>query len=133
MVSIQFSYTSPLKCRCSSPSTNLVSCSPLTSYLYSLSCLSCGYVICGTSCISSLSSFSCGDIICGTSIVYLAAYTTIGTAHTIVGIADGSTLPLIIFCAFISMLSYSFFILKLEPPPSSTLFFFLRNFLESLL
>jgi hypothetical protein len=31
------------------------------------------------------------------------------------------------------MLSYSFFILKLEPPPSSTLFFFLRNFLESLL
>ncbi len=42
MASIQSSYTSPSKCGCSSPFRNLVSCSFLTSYFYSLNCLSCG-------------------------------------------------------------------------------------------
>jgi hypothetical protein len=116
MVSIQSSYTSPSKCRCSSPSRNLVSCSPLTSYLYSLSCLSCGDVIYGTSCLCSfnclsygdviygtscLCSFNClsyGDVICGTFIVCLVVYTTIGTTYHTIGTSNGSILPLVIFC-----------------------------------
>jgi hypothetical protein len=73
----------------------------------------------------------------------LAAYTTIGTALTTVGIAftivgsalttvgtiDGSIMPLTIFCALESVLFYSLFTLKLEAPPSSTLFFLLRALL----
>jgi hypothetical protein len=47
VVSIQSSYTSPSKCKCSSPFGDLVSCSLLTFCLCYLSCLSCGHVICG--------------------------------------------------------------------------------------
>jgi hypothetical protein len=49
MVSIQSSYTSPSKCRCSSFLGNLVSCTLLTSLLNSFNCFSYGDVICGTS------------------------------------------------------------------------------------
>jgi hypothetical protein len=63
VVSIQSSSTFPSKCKCSSPSKNLVSCSFLTSWLYSFSCLSCGDVICGTSYLCSLGYLSCGDVI----------------------------------------------------------------------
>jgi len=104
VVSIQSSYTFPSKCRCSSPFKNLVSCSPLTSCLY------------------SLSSFSRGNVICGIFIVYLVACTTIGTVN-------GSILPLIIFCALTFVLSCSFFTFEPKVPPSSTLFFLLRALL----
>jgi uncharacterized membrane protein YwzB len=60
---------------------------------------------------------------------YLTTYTINGTTLTIVGTAYGSTLPLIIFCALKSMLSYSLFIPKPEVPPSSTMIFFLRALL----
>lgn len=123
VVSVQSSYTSPSKCKCSSPSRNLVSCSLLTSYRCSLSCLSCGDVICGTSCLYSLSFPSCGDVVCGTSPVCLATRTT-------VGIADGSTLTLIILCALAYVLSRSLFTPEPEAPPSSTLFFLLRTLLD---
>jgi hypothetical protein len=63
-VSIQSSYTFPSKCKCSSPIGNLVSCSSLTSCLYSLNCLTCGNVICGTSYFCSLSCLSYGHVIC---------------------------------------------------------------------
>jgi hypothetical protein len=112
VVSIQSSYTSPSKCRCSSPSGNLVSCSLLTSYLCSLSCL------------------SYGDVIYGTYVVYLVVYTIVGIARTIVGTANGSTLPLIIFCAFTFVLSYSLFTPGPNAPPSSTIIFFLRALLR---
>jgi hypothetical protein len=111
------------KCRCSSPFGNLVSCSLLISSLYSLNHLFCGDVICGTSYLYSLSCLSCGDVICGTFTVYLATYTTIGTK-------DGSTLPVIILCAFPSMISRSF-IPKPKAPLSSTLFFLLRALLKN--
>ncbi len=111
MVSIQYSYTSPSKCKCSSLFGNLMSCSLLTSSFYSLNC------------------FSCGDVIYGIAKVYLTAYTTISTIITIVSITDGSTLPLIIFYALKSILSYSIFILEPKAPPSSTLFFLLRALL----
>jgi len=101
-----------------SPFANLVSCSFLTSWLYSLSCLSYGDVIYGTSYLCSLSCVSCGIIICGISIVYLVACTIVGIAFTTINSANGSTMPLIIFYAFISMLSYSLFTPKLEAPPS---------------
>jgi hypothetical protein len=113
VVSIQSSYTSPSKCKWSSPFRNLVSCFLLTSCLCSLNCLSYGDVICRTSCLYSLSCPSRGDVICGTSIVYLVActiigttYIIIGTTHTILGTKDGSTLPLSILCALAIMLSY---------------------------
>ncbi len=57
--SIQFSYTSSSKCKCSLPFGNLVSCSLLTSWLYSLNFLSCGDVIYGSSCLCSLNCPSC--------------------------------------------------------------------------
>jgi hypothetical protein len=133
VVSIQFSYESPSKCRCSPPSKNLVSCSLLTSWFYSLNCLSCGNVIYGTSCLCSFGCLSCGDVIYGTSTVCLATYTIVGTTCTIVGTTNGSILPLINFCALTSVLFCSLFTFKLETPPSSTLFFLLKNFLESLL
>jgi len=44
----------------------------------------------------------------------------------LLGIADGSILPLIIFYALKYVFSYSFFIPKPEAPPFSTLFFLLR-------
>jgi hypothetical protein len=97
MVSILSSYTFPSKCRCSSSSRNLVSCSSLTSYLYSLSCLSYGDVICGTFYLCSFDSLFCGDVICDTFVVCLVVYTIVGTTRTIIGIEDGSILPLIIF------------------------------------
>ncbi len=127
VVSIQSSYTFPSKCRCSSPFGNLVLCSSLTSWLYSFNSLSCGDVICGTSCLYSLDHVSCGIIICGISLVCPIAYTTIGITLTTVGIANGSILPLIIFYALRYVFSYSLFILELEVPPSSTLFFLLRT------
>jgi hypothetical protein len=77
MVSIQSSYTFASKCKCFSPFGNLVSCSFLTSWFYSFSCLSCGDVICGTSYLCSLSCVSYGVVICGNSIVYLATCTTL--------------------------------------------------------
>ncbi len=129
MVSIQSSYTSPLKCRCSSPSRKLMSCTLLTSCLYSLNCLSYGDVICGTSYLYSLNCLSCGDVIYDTFVIYMAAYTTFGTTRTIVGITNGSTLPLIIFYAFVYVLSCSLFILESKVLPSSTLFFFLKAIL----
>ncbi len=109
MVFVQSSYIFPSKSRCSSPSRNLVSCSLLTSYLCSLSYFSSGDVIYGTSCLSSLNCPSYGNVIYGTFIVYLATCTTIG-------IANGSTLPFIIFCALASMLSSSLFTLEPEAP-----------------
>ncbi len=112
MVSIQSSYTSPSKCKCSSPFGNLVSCSLLTSCFYSFNCL------------------FCGDVMYGTSIVCLSTCTIIGITYTTIGTTNGSTLPFIIFYAFISMLSCSLFIPKLKAPPPSTLFFFLRAFLR---
>ncbi len=92
----------------------------------SFDCFSYGNVIYGTSCFYFLNYLSCGDVICGTSIVCRATCTIILIAYTTIGIADGSTLFLIIFCALTFVLSYSLFIPKLEAPPSSTLFFLLR-------
>jgi hypothetical protein len=114
VVSIQSSYTSSSKCRCSSPFGNLMSCSFLTSWLYSLNYFSYGDVICGTSCLNSLSYPSCGDVICGTYVIYLAVCTTISITHTIVGTIDGSILPLIIFCALTFLLSFPFSFLSLK-------------------
>jgi hypothetical protein len=78
VVSIQSSYTSPSKYTCFSPFENLVSCSFLTSCLYSLNYLFCGDVIYGTSCFYSLSYPSCGDVICGTSHLYSFNYPSCG-------------------------------------------------------
>jgi hypothetical protein len=129
MVFVQFSYISPSKCKCSSPSGNLMSCSFLISRLYSLSCFSYGDVICGTSCLCSLNYLSCGDVMCGTSVFYLATCTTVSTAHTTIGTIDGSTPPLIIFYALTFVLSCSLFTLEPKVPPFSTLLFVLRIFL----
>jgi len=109
VVSIQYSYTSPSKCKCSSLSRNLMSSSPLTSSFYSLNCFSCGYVIYGI------------------AKVCLTAYTTINIIITIVSTTNGSILPLIIFYTLKSILSYSVFIIEPKAPPSSTLFFLLRT------
>ncbi len=116
----------PSKCKCSTPFGNLISCSPLTFYLCSLNYLSCGNVICGTSCIYSLNCLSYRDVIYGIYVVCLTVRTIVGIAHTIVGTVDGSILPLIIFCALTFVLSYSFFTLEHETPPSSILFFLLK-------
>jgi hypothetical protein len=99
MVSILSSYTFPSKCKCSSSFRNLVSCSSLTSYVCSLSCLFYGDVIYGTSYLCSLGSLSCGDIICDTFVVCLVACIIVGTTHTIIGTENGSILPFIIFYA----------------------------------
>ncbi len=120
----------PSKCKCFSPSRNLASCSFLTSWLYSLNCLSYEDVIYGTSYLCSLSCFSSGDVICGTFVVCLATCTTVGTTYTIVGTTNGSILPLIIFCALTFVLSYSPFTLGPKIPPSSTLFFLLKALLR---
>ncbi len=110
------------KCRCSSAFENLVSCSFLTSWLCSFSSLSCENAIYRTSGFYSLNCISCGVGIYGINLVCLIAYATIS-------IADGSTLPLIIFFAFIFVLSYSFFTLEPKAPPS-TLLFLLRTLLR---
>jgi hypothetical protein len=112
MVSIQSSYMSPSKCKCYSPFGNIMSCSLLTFCLCSFSCL------------------SYGDVICGTSIVCLTAYTIISTTCTNVGIANGATLPFIVFCAHTSMFFCTLLDQELEAPPSSTLFFLLRTLLR---
>ncbi len=130
MVSIQSSHTSPSKCRCSSPSKNLMSCSLLTPQLCSRSCLSCGNVIYGISCFCSLNYLFYGDVICGTIVICLTTWTISGIALTTIDITYSSILPFIIFCALKSMLSYSLFTPKLEAPPSSTFFFLLKAFLE---
>jgi hypothetical protein len=103
---------SPSKCICSSPFRNLVSCSLLIFFLYSLD-----YI-------------SCGDVIYGTFVVYLAAYTIVSTTCTNVSIANGSTLPLIIFCAIAFVFSRSFLTLEPEAPPSLVFFFSQEHFLE---
>jgi hypothetical protein len=125
VVSIQSSYTFASKCKCFSPSRNLVSYSLLTSWLYSLSYLSYGDVIYTFAPLI----VSYGIVICGISIVCLATYTTVGTALTTISITDGPTLPLIIFCAFKSMIFDSLFIPKPKAPPSSTLLFLSRTLL----
>jgi hypothetical protein len=51
-----------------------------------------------------------GNVIYGTIIVYLTTCTTVGTALTIIGTKDGSTLPLVILCALKFVLSCSPFI-----------------------
>ncbi len=93
VVSIQSSYTPPSNYKCSSPSRNLVSCSLLTSWFYSLKFFSCGDVIYGTSCLCSFSCFSYGDVIYGISTICLATCTIVCIAHTIVGTASGSIYP----------------------------------------
>jgi hypothetical protein len=103
VVSIQFSSTSPSKCKCYSLFGNLMSCSFLISSFYSLNCL------------------SYGDVIYDIPRVFLIAYAIISTVITIVGTTYGSILPL--KC----ILSCSVFILEPEAPPSSTLFFLLRT------
>jgi hypothetical protein len=105
MVSIQFSHTSLSKCRCSSSSRNLMSCSLLTPWLCSLNYPSCGDVMFGISYLCSFNYLPYEDVIYGTIEVYL-------TTCNIISIPDGSTLPFIIFCAFKSMFSYSFFIFE---------------------
>ncbi len=107
----------------------LVSCSLLTYWLCSFNCLSYGDVIYGTSYLYSLGCLSYGDVVCGISTIYLVTYTTINIVYTIIGIVDGSTLPLIILCALTFVFSCSLFILELEVF-SSTLFFLLRTLLR---
>jgi len=79
-----------------------------------------------TSCFYSFSCLSYGDVTYGTYTKCLVNYTIVGTAYTIIGTANGSTLPLVIFHALALVLSYSLFTLELEALLSSTLFFFLR-------
>jgi hypothetical protein len=78
-----------------------------------------GAVNYGTSCFYFCKCVYCGVLISGISVIYLATCTIVGTA-------DGSTLPLIILCAFKSTLSYSLFTPKPKVPPSSIMFFFLK-------
>jgi hypothetical protein len=59
----------------------------------------------------------------------MVACTNVENALTIIGSADGSTLPLIIFYAFRFVLSFSLFIYEPEALPSSTLFFLLITLL----
>ncbi len=109
-----------------SPFRNLMSCSLLIPWLCSLNYLSYGDIIYGISSLCSLGCLSCGDVIYGTIVVCLTACTIHGTALTTVGTTNGSTFPFIIFCAFKSMFFCSLFILELEVPFSSTLFFLFK-------
>ncbi len=129
MVSIQFSHTSPLKCRCFSPFGNLMSCSFLTPWLCSHSCFSYGDVICGISYLCSFGYLFYGDVIYDTTVIYLTICTTSGTTFVNISIIDGCTLLLIIFCALKCVFSCCFFTLELEALLSSTLFFFLKTLL----
>ncbi len=65
----------------------------------------------------------------GIFVVCLVAYTIVGTTHTTIYSAYGSTLPLIIFLALKYMLSCSFFTYEPKALPSSTMFFLLIIFL----
>ncbi len=130
MVSIQSSHTFPSKCKCSSHFGDHMSCSLLTPQLYSRNCFSCGNVICGIHYLYSVSCLSFGDVICGIVGVYLTAQTTGGTTLTTIGIANGSTLTLIIFYALKFVLSYSLFTFEPKTPPSSILFFLLKALLR---
>ncbi len=129
MVSIQSSHTSPSKCRHSSCSGNLMSCSLLTPWLCSLGCLSYDDVVYNISCLCSLGCFTYGDVVYGIVTMYLTTFTISGIALTTIGTTYGAILPLIIFCAFKYVLSCTLFTPKLEAPPSSTLFFLLRELL----
>ncbi len=100
-----------------------MTCSLFACWLYSLNYLSYEDVIYGTSSLCSFSCVSNGVGIYGISAIYL-------TTCTIVGIAYGSILPLIIFYALNSMLSCSLFTLEPKVLPSSTLFFLLRALLK---
>ncbi len=82
-----------------------------------------------TSSLCSLNWVSYGDVICGIFVTCLTMCTTIGIVFTTIGIANGSAMPLIIFCALKFVLSCSLLTLEHEVPPSSTLFFFLRALL----
>jgi hypothetical protein len=64
---------------------------------------------------------------CGIVAIFLTAYTIVGTGLTIIGTANGSTLPLIIFCALKFVLSCSLCTFKPKALPSSTLFFLLKT------
>ncbi len=108
---------SPSKCRCSSPFGNLMSCSLLTFCLYSLSCLSYGDVICGTSTWCLVACTTIG-----------ITYTIVGTIYTIVGIVNGATLPSLFFYALTFMLLCSL-LPKPKASPSSTFIFLLRALL----
>ncbi len=83
MVSIQSSHTSPSKCKCSSPSGNLMSCFFLTPWFCSLNYLSCGDVIYGTSYLCSFHWLSCGSVIYGTS--YLCSFHWLSCGSVIYG------------------------------------------------
>ncbi len=126
MVSIQSSHT-PFKVQMFLTRWKPYVMFPFNSLTLLLGCPSCGNVIYGISCLYSLSCLFCGDVIYGTIIVCLIAYITISTTITTIGTSNGSILPLIIFYAFKYVLSYSLFIPKPEAPPSSTLFFILRE------
>ncbi len=91
--------------------------------------LLCCDIIYGISCIYSLGCLSCGNVICGIDAICLIDWTTSGTTLTIVGLIDGSTLPLIVFCALKSVLFCSLFTFELEALPYSTLFFLLKALL----
>ncbi len=113
-----------------------------TSYFYSLSCLSYGHLWYLLFLFPQLSvlwrchmwyllplltqlslMWRCHSIVCQ------VAYIIVGTTYTIIGTANGSTLPFIIFYALTFVLSYFLFIPKLETSPSSTLFFLLKTLL----
>ncbi len=82
-----------------------------------------------TFCLYSLSYLFCGDVICGTFAICLTTCTTIGITYINVGIANGATLPVIIFCALAFVLLCSLLIPKLKALASSTLVVLLRTFL----
>jgi hypothetical protein len=129
VVFIQSSYISPSKCKCSSPSKNLVSCSFLISCLYSLNCFSYGYVICGTSCLCSLSYLSCGDVICGTSIFIWLHVPLLALPIPLLALQMVPLHPSSFSMPLIFVLSCSLYTLEPKVPPSSTLLFVLRTFL----
>jgi hypothetical protein len=79
--------------------------------------------------LCSLGYISCGDVICGIVVVCLTTWTIGGIALTIVGTTNGSSLPLIIFCALKFVLTCSLFTPKPKFHPSSILFFLLRALL----
>ncbi len=119
MVPIQSSHTSPSKCMLLTL-RNLMSYSLLTPWFYSFNYLPLVMSFCGISYLYSLGCLSYGDVICGTIIVYLITCTTGGTALTIVGTTNGSTLPSSFFvrsnlcsCIPSSLLNLRFLLLQL--------------------
>ncbi len=130
MVSIQFSHTSPSKCRCFSPFGNLMSCSLLTPWFYSFSF----FFQWRCHLWYFLRLFPQLFLLWRCHIWYVIIYLTVctisGIALTTVGTANGSILHLIIFCALKFVLSYSLFTFEHEAPPSSTLFFLVKALLR---